>query len=276
LRSFDITGSSPVLRQEQSSLSVYGKDLTLSHDGRYLLTYPPDGSAGVAITSTTDLKSIVGTIPRSGDAAAFSAGDSLVYIAGYDYRMGSSDGFGAAIYNSTTFTKVGFFSLGSATGSPGYPINVISIAPIPNGFFFVSSTEGTFNNATGKLRVFGAAPRLTFFMGEVQLAHSFFYLRFPNGNVFGYYAYPAFPVIFHNDLGFEYVVESRDPNGGVYLYDFASATWWYTSPSLFPYLYDFSLGAFLYYFPDPNDPNRYNTNGVRYFFNFNTNQIITK
>jgi hypothetical protein len=43
----------------------------------------------------------------------------------------------------------------------------------------------------------------------------------------------------------------------------------------FPYLYDFSLNALLYYYPDAGKPGHYTTN-PRYFYNFATGQIITK
>jgi len=46
------------------------------------------------------------------------------------------------------------------------------------------------------------------------------------------------------------------------------------APSTFPYLYDFSLNAVLYYYPDPAHPGRY-TRNPRYFYNFATHQIIT-
>ena len=64
---------------------------------------------------------------------------------------------------------------------------------------------------------------------------------------------------------------------GVYLYDFKSGDFFYTSPTFpFPYLYDFTLNTVLYYYPDPTDPQRYNTNGVRYFYNFATGQVIAR
>lgn len=45
-------------------------------------------------------------------------------------------------------------------------------------------------------------------------------------------------------------------------------------PSLFPYLYDFTLNAFLCYFPDTGNPCHYTTN-PRYFANFGTGKIFT-
>ena len=117
-----------------------------------------------------------------------------------------------------------------------------------------------------------------FFAGETALSNGVYYLAFPNGNFFGYYSFLPNPAyIFHFDLGFEYVFDAADGKSGVYFYDFASSTFFYTSPSFpFPYLYDFSLNSVLYYYPDPSNAGHYNTNGVRYFYDFNTGQIITK
>ena len=116
-----------------------------------------------------------------------------------------------------------------------------------------------------------------FFTGETALANGVYYLTFPNGNYFGYYSFLSNPAyIFHFDLGYEYVFDANDGQSGVYFYDFASNDFFYTSPTFpFPYLYDFSLNAVLYYYPDPNNAGHYNTN-PRYFYNFATGQIITK
>ncbi len=104
------------------------------------------------------------------------------------------------------------------------------------------------------------------------------YLAFPDGNFFGYYGFLSDPhYIYHDDLGYEYVFDAADGQNGVYLYDFKSQTFFYTSPTFsFPYLYDFSLNTTLYYYPDPNHPGHYNTNGVRYFYDFATGHVITK
>ena len=71
--------------------------------------------------------------------------------------------------------------------------------------------------------------------------------------------------------------DAADGKSGVYFYDFASSTFFYTSPTFpFPYLYDFTLGTVLYYYPDTNNAGHYNTNGIRYFYDFATGTIITK
>jgi hypothetical protein len=119
-------------------------------------------------------------------------------------------------------------------------------------------------------------PHPSFFNGEIALGGGWYYLQFPNGTPFGYYAYLADPrFIYHFDMGFEYWFDANDGHNGIFFYDFASHHFFYTSPSFpFPYLYDFSLNTVLYYFPDPQRPGHYTTN-PRYFYNFATGQIIT-
>jgi Predicted solute binding protein len=123
-----------------------------------------------------------------------------------------------------------------------------------------------------------ATPSLhpAFFSGEVSLGNGVYYLQFPNGTPFGYYAYLTDPrFIYHFDMGYEYWFDANDGHSGIFFYDFMSNHFFYTSPSFpFPYLYDFSLNTVLYYYPDPNRPGHYTTN-PRYFYNFATGQIIT-
>ena len=113
-----------------------------------------------------------------------------------------------------------------------------------------------------------------FFTGETALGGGWYYLQFPNGMPFGYYTYlPAQNFIYHLDLGFEYLFDANNADHGIYFYDFASSSFFYTSPSDFPYLYDFSLNAWLYYLPDASNPGRYSHN-PRWFYNFATGQWI--
>ncbi len=136
------------------------------------------------------------------------------------------------------------------------------------------------NKQDGVIRriVMPASTHAPFFANEMALSDGVFYLQLPGGNPFGYYAYLTDPhYIYHFDLGYEYVFDAADGQSGVYLYDFASAGFFYTSPGFpFPYLYDFSQNSPVYYYPDPNNPGRYNINGVRYFYVFGTKQVISK
>ena len=138
----------------------------------------------------------------------------------------------------------------------------------------MTQAGGTSNRGT----IFEVDLETGFFSGENELAGGVNYLAFPNGNIFGYYSFLVDEhYIFHMDMGYEYVFDAKDGQGGVYLYDFASGTFFYTSPTFgFPYLYDFSRRSVVYYYPDANNPGRYNTNGTRYFFDYNTKQVFTK
>ena len=125
-------------------------------------------------------------------------------------------------------------------------------------------------------RSLSAVGHPAFFAGEVALSNGVYYLQLANGTVFGYYSYlPDTRYIYHFDLGYEFVADPNDGKSSAYLYDFASSHWWYTSPSFaFPYVYDFSLNAFLYYYPDTSNAGHY-TSKPRYFYNFANGQIIT-
>ena len=117
-----------------------------------------------------------------------------------------------------------------------------------------------------------------FFNGESALENGVYYLQLPSGNPFGYYSYltPDPTYFYHFDLGYEYWFDAADGQGGIYLYDFASDTFFYTSPAFpFPYLFDFKLNAVLYYYPDTANLGHYTSN-PRYFYDFGTGGIITK
>jgi hypothetical protein len=128
----------------------------------------------------------------------------------------------------------------------------------------------------GSNRATSTVTHPSFFAGEVALNNGVYYLQLPNSNIFGYYSYLPDPhYIYHFDLGYEYLIDANDGAGGLYLYDFASGHWWYTGRQYpFPYLYDFTLGAFLYYFPDTKNPQHYTTS-PRFFYSFTASQIVT-
>ena len=155
-----------------------------------------------------------------------------------------------------------------AAGGSGSPAlrNIYSFGEDGNGEVYV--VDGTA----------GAVYRLghpRFFNGENPLANGVYYLTFPNGQLFGFYSFAVFPYLYHFDFGFVFFSDANDAQGNIYFYDFTSQGWFYTGPGLWPYLYDFNLGTFLYYFPDASRPGRY-TSSPRQFFNFATGQIINK
>ena len=91
-------------------------------------------------------------------------------------------------------------------------------------------------------------------------------MTFPNNTLFGFYEHLPGSFIYHYDMGFEYVSPANDAFGDVYFYDFESGHWWYTGPTLFPNLYDFTLGAWIFYFADPSHPGHYTTNPRKFAY----------
>jgi uncharacterized protein (TIGR03437 family) len=148
-----------------------------------------------------------------------------------------------------------------------YQVNFIAPTLSPGSHTLVIQSGGI-SSQTATLYV---AP-LLFFQYEVSLGSGVYYELFPDNNPFGYYNYVANSIFYHYDMGYEAFVPGT--NADIYLYDFTSKHWWYTSTALFPYLYDFTLSDWLYYFPDTKNPGHYTTN-PRYFSNLTTGKIIT-
>ena len=106
-----------------------------------------------------------------------------------------------------------------------------------------------------------------FFAGEALLnGGDYAYLAFPDGRKFGYYTYQLYPYLYQTDLGFEYVIPSTGTDSGAYFYDFKLAQFLYTSPTLYPYFYNFGANAFYYYFVGTTAP--------RVFYDFATSQYV--
>lgn len=146
-----------------------------------------------------------------------------------------------------------------------------------NGSWVLDDNNGQGNGGLAAFAILGASPSFApvnhpaFFAGEDFLSGIVYYLAFPDGNLFGYYEYLSSSILYHFDMGYEAFIPSTA--GQIYFFDFASGHWWYTSPSQFPNLYDFTLGAWIYYFPDTRNVGHYTTN-PRYFANLSTGNIL--
>ena len=187
----------------------------------------------------------------------FSVDDSKLYQV---QDEGGNDNGGSVlkIFSTQTFTQLDSFDL--PYDDSGYPPTYTSLAVTsPNGYLYIASTASTFDGSAADL-ILVSTQTAPFFNGASALSDGFFYLQFPDGNLFGYYNFNFTPYLYHSDLGFEYPFDAADGSGGIYLYDFKSSDFFYTSPALFPYLYDFNLNSFLYYYPDTKNPGHYTSN----------------
>ena len=207
---------------------------------------------------------------------------------GNDPNSATSQWFFNTADNSSTLNSQdgGFTVIGQVVDSQGLAVMdaINALQTINEGSPFdqlpvINYSSGT-PTASNLVTVnsIGEMPAPGFFSGQQNLGNDEYLLQFANGNYFGYYSYlPNANYIYHDDLGYEYVYDANDGQAGVYLYDFKSGHFFYTSPTFpFPYIYDFTLNAVLYYYPNPNSTGRYNIGGVRYFYNFATGKIISQ
>jgi uncharacterized repeat protein (TIGR01451 family) len=178
------------------------------------------------------------------------AGLTLVSMAGSGWTCG-----GAACTRSDVLT-----------GNSSYPaitvmVNVAANAGSPQvNQASVSGGGAVLTAGIADSTVITGSQPPSFFAGEVSLGSGVDYLTFPDNTLFGYYEHLAGSFIYHFDMGFEYVFPANDASGDVYFWDDQTGHWWYTGPTLFPNLYDFTLGAWIFYFADPANPGHYTTN----------------
>ena len=203
-----------------------------------------------------------GTGPASGAVTVTEtvpSGLSLVSMAGTGWTC-------AAV----TCSRNDPLAAGSSYAAITVTVNVASNAPasVTNQV----SVSGGGSATAGASDPTTIASGIPFFAGSVNGGGGTQFLQFPNGIVFGYYGFLGGGWMFHLDMGYEYVSPGNGPE--VYLWDMASGHWWYTNTTTFPYLYDFTLKAWLYYFPDTKNVGHYTTN-PRYFVNMTTGQILT-
>ena len=292
-------GAFTALHRFQDDEVYLASGLTLGSDGNFYGTIPGGGASSKGLVYRCSPTGEYTVLYRfAGGADGESPGGRLVE--GKDGNFyGLTSGTNSVQYEPAVVANDAAASPSAIIASPPVPSTVYRVTPqgvftslyannyyYPNAFSgFVLGNDGNFygtsaygQQGSGSVFELSIASHPAFFAYQAPLPDGLYYLSFASGNPFGYYTFSNDPnAIYHLDLGPEYVFDAADGKAGVYLYDFRSKSFFYTSPTFpFPYLYDFSLNTTLYYYPDPSNPGRYNTNGVRYFYNFATGKIITK
>jgi hypothetical protein len=264
-----------------SQSSAIGITSAASGSGPGSVTFTVQANTGVARLLTLQIAGLTFTVEQAGSSGCTytlsptNASISLTGGSGSFTVTPSASGCSWSVANGLPWLTITSSSgtNGSGTGTVNYSVASSAAARIGT----IAIAGGTsLAPPTVEFTVTQPPAHPAFFNGEVFLGSGVYYLQFPgNNNLFGYYNYQVFPVLYHYDLGFEYFLDANDGKGSAYLYDFASGHWFFTGPSYaFPYLYDFNLNAVLYYYPAPNNPGHYSS-GPRYFFNFATGKIIT-
>ena len=73
---------------------------------------------------------------------------------------------------------------------------------------------------------------------------------------FGIYNVSYHPWIFHNEHGWQYVIEGKN-DGELYLYDLRSKDWWFTSESFYPSFFSFGRRTWNWFFEETVNPRQF-------------------
>ena len=239
------------------TLALPGLTITKTHVGNFSqgqtnATYTVTVSNRTGFGPTSGAVTVTETVPT---------GMTLVSMTGSAWTCATN-----------TCTRSDSLSPGASYPAIAVTVNVASNASSPLVNQVGVSGGGSAAANTTDSTIITASGHPAFFTGEVALANSVYSLQLPDGNPFGYYGYLSSGWIYHFDLGYLSVTAGSGPE--VYLWDLASGHWWYTNSGTFPYLYDFMLKTWIYYFPDTHNAGHYTTN-PRYFANMSTNQVFT-
>ena len=257
-----------------------GESVALSEDGNTAIVGGSidNGNTGAAWVFTRNTgvwtqqgSKLVGTgtvgAAFQGTSVALSETGNAALVGGPDDNTNTGASW-VFTRNAGAWTQQGSKLVG--TGATGAAEQGTSVALSADGnTALIGSPYGDNNNYATAAWVF---TQPYFFAGEVFQGGAVYDLTLPNGRPFGYYAYLDDLWIYHFDMGYLYAHPGNGPE--VYLWDLASGHWWYTNNSTFPYLYDFTLNAWLYYFPNTKNPGHYLTN-PRVFVNMTTGVFFT-
>ncbi len=253
-----------------------------NHDGKpdLAIANAPDNSGGLTILLNTtpappvNMTTNSNTTPQSAAAGSTFANALAVTVTDSSSNpvAGVSVTFTAPSSGASGTFPGGGTSFTAMTNSSGIATASAFTANADAGTYSVTATAAGLPTVIFALTNTSAATHPAFFAGEDFLSGIVYYLQFPDSNLFGYYEYLSSSILYHFDMGYEAFI----PGAGnqIYFYDFASGHWWYSSASLFPYLYDFTLNTFIYYFSNTTNPGHYTT-APRYFSNLTTGKIFT-
>jgi len=221
-------------------------------------------STNGAVTTLAGSAGLAGSIDGSGSAARFNGPTNLTLDGNGNLYVTDS-------YNNTLreITPTGLVTtLGGTAGTTGSTdgtgTSALFSQPKGVGYVLLNGTGNILVADYGNRTIrYGAPPvaptaALDPFGGSVVAANLKYSLWF------GYYAYATYPLVYEYNLGYEYAYPIT---GGIFLYDYTSGHFWYTQSNYFPFIYDFSLQAYLYYYENGGTP--------RYFYDFGTGQLIT-
>jgi hypothetical protein len=234
--------------------------------GTYTATFTATATDGNVPATYTASVTYTVTLNVVGSLSATAANSLFTYVIGTASNdlplVITSQPAGVTFNISTTSNLAASIMTGSTPNTPQITVNGTVLLT-------ASSTPGMFNESLGVLtgsvtvsvlnsllncpaaQVSGTPALCTvtipytldvhpsFFQGETSVGGGFYSL--PG---FGTYAYfPSQTAIYHLTLGIESFFSVTDANKGLYMTDQATQQIWYTTPTVFPYIYDFGTQA---------------------------------
>jgi hypothetical protein len=236
---------------------------------------PANYSASVTYTVTMNVN---GTLSATAANSLFTyvigtaSGDLPLSItsqpSGVTFNISTSINLAASIMTGATPNSPEITVNGVNVTTPGQATGTVTVSAPQSALNCVASATVTVSGGTCSVTVtFNLNVHPSFFQGEVSVGSGFYYLGF-----LGYYTYtPNQLFIYQTTLGYEGILQGTDSSRGIYLWDNDSGHIWYTSPSEYPYIYDFTLGSWLYYYTNTGN----GTAGSRMFYEFLTGKIIS-
>ncbi len=226
--------------------------------------------------STVIVPGVAGTL-----SATPSSGSTLTYVlgttppslplsiasnpSGVAFSVAPSADLASSVINGNTPNTPSITVNTAAVTAPGTQSGAVTVSVLNSALDCASPVIVAGQSVCTATASFTMNVQPSFFQGETPAGGGFFNLA-----SFGTYTFTSYNpvVVYHTTLGFEIVLPGTDVNRGIYLYDNASAHTWYTNPSLFPYVYDFNVNAWLYYFGGNA------AQGGRSFYNFGSGTFI--
>jgi hypothetical protein len=250
----------------------------------YTATFTVTATDGNVPATYTASVTYTVTLNVTGSLTATAANSLFTYVIGTNSSdlpvVISSQPAGVTFNISTSTNLAASIMTGSTPNTPQITVNGVNVTTPgqATGSVTVSVLNSLLNCPAAQVSgglcsvtvPFNLNIHSSFFQGETLLSggSGFYNLTSGLNGFFGTYAYfPSQLAIYHTTLGIELLFTNTDANRGIYTYDVSSGDIWYTSPTLYPFIYDFTTSQWLEY--QVNTGN--GTKGSRSFYSFTYN-----
>jgi hypothetical protein len=243
-----------------ASFTVSGTDGGVYNSAvTYTVTLSVQGSLTATATNTT-FTYVIGT------ASGVLPINIATIPAGLPFTITSTSNLAPSLTSGTTPNTPPIAVNGNAVTAPGQFAGSVTVNVLASVLNCASPVTVNNQSVCSVTIPFTINAQSSFFQGETVVGDGFFNLPF-----FGTYAFfPGNTAIYHTTLGEELIFPNTDSSRGIYFYDQNSGHIWYTNPSVYPNIYDFNLGSWLFYFTNTGNGKV----GTRSFYNYATGKFI--